>query len=195
MKRLILLICILIGLPCFADTSEILHGLIIQEQQVLNCKTDCNKQMTRFYKNLIEQVYDTMDEAVKLDETKDWFIPSQAPFIYVTCNDWIGVGINYKHLKTYKLPKMWKEYLNVFNDMDVVDLYAYKELQGVRFIQKADKFIQKYPNFPFNYYLKEQRDTILKYISGNLIDFPYMPTNKRVIKFCKSMGIDIYEDQ
>ena len=83
------------------------------------------------------------------------------------------------------------EYDDFFdNDVDVVDLYAYDELQGVRFIQKADKFIQKYPDFPFNYYLKEQRDNILKSISGNLIDFPYPPTNKRVIKFCKSMGID-----
>ena len=192
MKRLILLFCILIGLPCFADTAEILRSLTVQEQQVLNCKTNCNEQMTRFYKNLIEHVYDTMDEALKLDETesKDWFIPSQAPFIYVSCNCWVGVGINYKHLKTYKLPKIWKEYLNVFNDVDVVDLYAYDELQGVRFIKKADKFIQKYPDFPFNYYLKEQRDNILKSISGNLIDFPYPPTNKRVIKFCKSMGID-----
>lgn len=193
MKKLLFIIGILIGLPCFADTTEILQNLILQEQKVLTCKTDCNEQMTKFYKQLIEQVPIASQGNWDLTENEELY--PKTKIIYYRQNDWVGIWINYKHLKTYKLPKIWKKYINIFNDLDTTHLYDYQGTKGINFIKKADKFMNTYPDFTFNYYLKEQRDLITLFICGKIPDFPYHIEDKRVKTFCTSKGIDINEDQ
>ena len=197
MKKLLFIIGILIGLPCFADTTEILQDLILQEQKVLTCKTDCNEQMTKFYKQLIEQVPIASQGNWDLtaDEELNYTLHPETDIVTFTPNCEAGIWINYKHLKTYKLPKIWKEYLNVFNDYDTMKLFDYKGKEGLKFINKSNKFMKKHPNFPFNYYLIKQQDLITKFICGTFSDFIYPIESKQVRSYCTFMGIGINEDQ
>lgn len=196
MKRLLILI-LCFGLPCFADTTEILQDLILQEQKVLTCKTDCNEQMNMFYKQLIEQVPIASQGNWDLtaDEELNYTLHPETDIVTFTPNCEEGIWINYKHLKTYKLPRIWKEYLNVFNDHDTMALYDYNEVEGLKFINKSNKFMKKHPNFPFNYYLKEQQDLITKFICGVFSDFIYPIESKQVKIYCTFMGIGINVDQ
>ena len=180
-------------LPCFAGTSEILQNLINQEQDFLHCKTDCNFKMNNLYKQLIEQVplasKDINTWNIVSDENLNYTLYPITDLIYFSPNEWIGIWINYKHLKAYSnLSKEWKEYLNVYNDSDTMDLIKYQGKNGIEFIKRSNNFIKKYPNFPFNYYLKEQQDIIIRLVCGQIPDISTNINNVQTKTFCKYYG-------
>ena len=174
MKKLFLSLLLIIGLPCYANTTDELNYINRYEKVVLEhyCKVGnkCDKAFSTYYKLLLNKIPELSSsewgDNLKCDKNYNCVLYPKTPVIRYEYNDWTGMAINYPYLiKTFSpyLSQEWKDYLNTFADEYYIDatfgVWVTKEKNILQF-QKWYDFILKHPKFRYNYYLEECMKTL-----------------------------------